>query len=188
MSEPIESRLAALTTEEKADLVAGEAIWTTKGFPAAGIPAIGVTDGPNGARGGGLLGTGTATACIPAGAVLGATWDPDLVERLGGVLGDEARAKGCRVLLAPTINLHRNPLGGRNFECYSEDPILSGLVAAAFVRGVQSRGVATTPKHFAANDSEFERNTIDSQVDERTLRELYLVPFEYAVLDGGTWG
>ncbi len=188
MSESVESRLAALSTEEKADLVAGEAIWTTKGFPEAGIPGIGVTDGPNGARGGGLLGTGTATACIPAGAVLGATWDPELVERLGGVLGDEARAKGCRVLLAPTINLHRNPLGGRNFECYSEDPILSGLVAAGFVRGVQSRGVATTPKHFVANDSEFERNTIDSQVDERTLRELYLVPFEYAVAEGGTWG
>ena len=188
MSESVESRLAALSTEEKADLVAGEAIWTTKSFPEAGIPGIGVTDGPNGARGGGLLGTGTATACIPAGAVLGATWDPELVERLGGVLGEEARAKGCRVLLAPTINLHRNPLGGRNFECYSEDPILSGLVAAAFVRGVQSRGVATTPKHFVANDSEFERNTIDSQVDERTLRELYLVPFEYAVLEGGTWG
>ena len=188
MSESVESLLDALSTEEKADLVAGESIWTTKSFPEAGIPAIGVTDGPNGARGGGLLGTGTATACIPAGAVLGATWDPELVERLGGVLGDEARAKGCRVLLAPTINLHRNPLGGRNFECYSEDPILSGLVAAAFVRGVQARGVATTPKHFAANDSEFERNTIDSQVDERTLRELYLVPFEYAVAEGGTWG
>ncbi len=188
MSDSIDTRLATLSTEEKADLVAGEAIWTTKSFPEAGIPAIGVTDGPNGARGGGLLGTGTATACIPAGAVLGATWDPELVERLGGVLGDEARAKGCRVLLAPTINLHRNPLGGRNFECYSEDPILSGLTAAAFVRGVQSRGVATTPKHFAANDSEFERNTIDSQVDERTLRELYLVPFEYAVVEGGTWG
>ena len=188
MSESVESRLAALSTEEKADLVAGEAIWTTKSFPEAGIPGIGVTDGPNGARGGGLLGTGTATACIPAGAVLGATWDPELVERLGGVLGNEARAKGCRVLLAPTINLHRNPLGGRNFECYSEDPILSGQVAAAFVRGVQSLGVATTPKHFVANDSEFERNTIDSQVDERTLRELYLVPFEYAVAEGGTWG
>ena len=182
------SRLNELSTEEKADLVAGDGMWTTKSFPEAGIVAIGVTDGPNGARGGGLLGTGTATACIPAGAVLGATWDPELVEALGGVLGDEARAKGCRVLLAPTINLHRNPLGGRNFECYGEDPILSGRVAAAFVRGVQSRGVATTPKHFAANDSEFERNTIDSQVDERTLRELYLVPFEYAVVEGGSWG
>lgn len=188
MSESIETRLAALSIEEKADLVAGEGMWTTKSFPDAGIPAIAVTDGPNGARGGGLMGTGTSTACIPAGAVLGATWDPELVERLAGLLGDEARAKGCRVLLAPTINLHRNPLGGRNFECYSEDPVLSGLLAAAFVRGVQSRGVATTPKHFVANDSEFERNTIDSQVDERTLRELYLVPFEYAVVEGGTWG
>lgn len=188
MSESIETLLSVLSTEQKADLIAGEAIWTTKGFPEAGIPAVGVTDGPNGARGGGLLGTGTATACIPAGAVLGATWDPALVERLGGLLGDEALAKGCRVLLAPTINLHRNPLGGRNFECYSEDPVLSGRVAAAFIKGVQSRGVATTPKHFAANDSEFERNTIDSQVDERTLRELYLVPFEYAVAEGGTWG
>ena len=188
MSNSTENRLAALSTEEKADLVAGDGIWTTKSLEQAGIPAIGVTDGPNGARGAGLLGTGTATACIPAGAVLGATWNPELVERLAGVLGDEARAKGCRVLLAPTINLHRNPLGGRNFECYSEDPILSGRVAAAFVRGVQSRGVATTPKHFVANDSEFERNTIDSQVDERALRELYLVPFEHAVLEGGTWG
>ena len=188
MSDSIETRLAALSTGEKADLVAGDGMWTTKSFESAGIPAIGVTDGPNGARGSGLLGTGTSTACIPAGAVLGATWDPELVERLGGLLGDEARAKGCRVLLAPTINLHRNPLGGRNFECYSEDPILSGRMAAAFVRGVQSRRVATTPKHFVANDSEFERNTIDSQVDERTLRELYLVPFEHAVIEGGSWG
>ena len=92
------------------------------------------------------------------------------------------------MLLAPTINLHRSPKGGRNFECYSEDPLLSGRLAAAFVRGVQSRGVATTPKHFVANDSEFERNTIDSQVDERTLREVQLLPFEYAVKEGGAWG
>ncbi len=188
MLESVEARLAALSTAEKADLVVGEGMWTTRGFERVGIPEIGVTDGPNGARGGGLLGTGTPTACIPSGVVLGATWDPDLVEELGRLLGDEARAKGCRVLLAPTINLHRNPLGGRNFECYSEDPILSGRLAAACVRGVQSRGVATTPKHFVANDSEFERNTIDSQVDERTLREVYLVPFEHAVIDGGAWG
>ena len=184
----IQERLAALSTEQKADLVVGDGMWTTRAVDTVGLAAMGVTDGPNGARGGGLLGTGTPTACIPAGAVMGATWDPALVEELGALLGTEARAKGCRVLLAPTINLHRNPLGGRNFECYSEDPILSGRLAAAFVRGVQSQGVATTPKHFVANDSEFERNTIDSQVDERTLRELYLVPFEHAVLDGGTWG
>ena len=147
-----------------------------------------VTDGPNGARGDGLMGTGAQTACIPSGAALGATWDPDLIERLGEILGDEARAKKAHVLLAPTINLHRSPKGGRNFECYSEDPVLTGHLAAAFVRGVQSKGVATTAKHFVANDSEFERNSIDVQVDERTLRELYLVPFEHAVKDGGAWG
>ena len=95
----------------------------------------------------------------------------------------------ANVLLAPTINLHRNPLGGRNFECYSEDPVLTGVLAAGFIRGqFQSRDVAVTAKHFVANDSEFERNTIDSQVDERTLREVYMLPFEYAVKDGDAWG
>ena len=90
------------------------------------------------------------------------------------MIGAEARTKACRVLLGPTVNIHRSPLAGRNFECYSEDPLLSGRLAAAFVRGVQSQGVATTVKHFAGNDAEFERNTINSVVDERTLREIYL--------------
>ncbi len=188
MSARVDELLAALTTEEKARLVMGESMWRSHPVERLGIPGLVMTDGPNGARGGGLMGTGTPTACIPAGSVLGATWDPELVERLGGLLGDECRAKGAHVLLAPTVNLHRHPLGGRNFECYSEDPYLSGRLAAAFVRGVQSRRVATTVKHFVANDSEFERNTIDSRLDERTLREVYLVPFEHAVTDGGTWG
>ncbi len=188
MSERTEELLARLTRDEKVDLVTGRDMWHTRPIERLGLRAMKVTDGPNGARGDGLMGTGTRTACIPCGSALGATWDPDLVEKLGGLLGDEARAKGAQVLLAPTINLHRSPKGGRNFECYSEDPVLSGRLAAAFVRGVQAKGVATTPKHFAANDSEFERNTIDSQVDERTLRELYLVPFEHAVKDGGAWG
>lgn len=187
-SERVEAILADLTIAEKADLITGRSNWATRSVERAGIPPIVVTDGPNGARGGGLFGTGTPTACIPAGSVLGATWDPSLVERLGILVGEEAKAKGAQVLLAPTINLHRNPLGGRNFECFSEDPQLSGRIAAAYVRGVQSQGVATTPKHFVANDSEFERNTIDVQVDERTLREVYLLPFEHAVRDGGTWG
>lgn len=163
-------------------------MWNTRAVERLGVRSMVVTDGPNGARGGGLMGTGTPTACIPAGSVLGATWDDDLIEAVGGLLGDEANAKGANVLLAPTINLHRSPLGGRNFECYSEDPLLSGRTAAAFVRGVQSRNVATTAKHFVANDSEFERNSINSVVDERTLRELYLVPFELAVKGGGAWG
>ena len=154
-----------------------------------GIPPIRVTDGPNGARGSALFGLGGETAvCVPCGSALGATWDPELVERVGAMLGEEARTKACRVLLAPTVNIHRSPLAGRNFECYSEDPLLSGKTAAAFVRGVQSQGVVTTVKHFAGNDAEFERHTINSVIDERTLRELYLVPFELAVREGGALG
>jgi len=177
-----------MTLAEKADLVVGEGVWTTRSVDRLGIHRTKVTDGPNGARGDGLMGTGTRTACVPSGSVLGATWDPDLIERVGALLGDEAVAKRATVLLAPTINLHRNPLGGRNFECYGEDPLLTGQLAAAFIRGVQSRDVAATPKHFVANDSEFERNSIDTQIDERTLREVYLLPFEYAVKEGGAWG
>ncbi len=188
MSERVDGLLAALTRDEKAELVTGRGMWDSRPVERLGIPPLIMTDGPNGARGGGLMGTGTPTACIPAASVLGATWDPDLVERLGALLGDECRAKGAHVLLAPTVNLHRHPLGGRNFECYSEDPFLSGRLAAGFVRGVQSRGVATTVKHFVANDSEFERTTIDVRVDERTLREVYLLPFEHAVTAGATWG
>lgn len=178
--------LAALSLEEKASLTAGADMWTVPGLPQHGVPALTVTDGPNGARGSALLGTGRVSAlCVPCGSSLGATWDPALVEEVGRVLGQETRTKGARVLLAPTINLHRHPLGGRGFECYSEDPLLSGKVAAGFVRGVQSEGVAATAKHLVANESEFERTTIDTVVGERALRELYLVPFELAVREGG---
>jgi len=187
MSQRTDDLLAELTTAEKVDLVTGLDMWHTRPVERLGISSMKVTDGPNGARGDGLLGTGTPTACIPSGSALGATWDPTLVERLGALLGDECRAKGAHVLLAPTINLHRSPKGGRNFECYSEDPVLSAELAAAFVTGVQSRGVATTPKHFVGNDSEYERNTIDVQIDERTLREVYMLPFERAV-KAGAWG
>jgi beta-glucosidase len=181
--------LAELTLEEKASLTAGADMWSIPAIERLDLPSIRVTDGPNGARGSSLLGVGNATAvCVPCGSALGATWNPALIERVGQMLGEEARTKACRVLLAPTINLHRSPLGGRNFECYSEDPLLSGRIAAAFVRGVQSRGVATTAKHFAGNDAEFERNTIDSVIDERTLREIYLLPFELAVKEGGALG
>lgn len=183
----VEALRRKMTLREKADFVAGYDMWHTAPIERLAIPAMKLTDGPNGARGIGLLGTGTPTACIPSGAVLGATWDPALLEQLGELLGTEARAKQAHVLLAPTINLHRSPKGGRNFECYSEDPLLTGRLAEAFVRGVQSTGVAATPKHFAANDSEFERNTIDVQVDERTLRETTLLPFEMAVRNGGAW-
>jgi beta-glucosidase len=160
-------------------------MWTVAGLPDRGIPEITVTDGPNGARGSALLGAGRVSAlCVPCGSALGATWDPELVQRVGAVLGEETRTKSARVLLAPTVNLPRSPLAGRNFECYSEDPLLTGKLAAAFVRGVQFRGVAATVKHLLGNEAEFERTTISSDVDERTLRELYLVPFELAVAEG----
>ena len=139
-----------------------------------------VSDGPAGARGT-LFEGGPASVNVPCGTSLAATWDPPLVEEIGRLLGREARAKGARVLLAPTVNLHRTPIGGRNFECMSEDPYLTARTAVAYVRGLQSEGVAACIKHFIGNDTEFERNSIDSRVDERTLRELYLVPFEAAV-------
>lgn len=188
MSRRCEDLLSQLTLDEKVDLVTGLDMWHTRPVGRLQISSMKVSDGPNGVRGDGLGLMGTPTACVPSGSALGATWDPELLERIGGLLGDEARAKGAQVLLAPTINLHRSPKGGRNFECYSEDPLLTGRLAAAFVRGVQSRSVATTPKHFVANDSEFERNTINSQVDERTLREVQLLPFECVVKEGGAWG
>jgi beta-glucosidase len=182
----VDDLVGRLTLEEKAALTAGADMWTVPGLAEHGIPAITMTDGPNGARGAALLGAGRVSAlCVPCGSALGASWDPALVEEVGEVLGEEARTKGARVLLAPTINLHRHPLGGRSFECYSEDPLLSGKVAAGFVRGVQSRGVAATAKHFVANEQEHERTTISSRVGERELRELYHVPFEIAAKEAG---
>jgi beta-glucosidase len=181
-----ETVLKALTVPERARLTAGQDMWTVPGLPGHGVPAITVTDGPNGARGSALLGAGRVSAlCVPCGSALGATWDPALVEEVGAALGEDARTKSARVLLAPTVNLVRSPLAGRTFECYSEDPLLSGRIAAGFVRGVQSRGVAATVKHFLGNEAEHERTTIDSRVDERSLRELYLVPFELAIREGG---
>jgi len=184
----LEALLEKLELDEKASLVNGNGMWTVPGVERLGIPQLKVTDGPNGARGDGLVGTGLPALCIPCGSALGATFHPALVERLGAALGVEARSKKSHVLLAPTINIHRAPVGGRNFECYSEDPLLSGKTAAAFIRGVQSQRVACTPKHFVANDAEFERTTMNSVVDERALREIYLRPFEIAIKEGGAWG
>jgi beta-glucosidase len=126
-------------------------------------------------------------ACAPVATALAATWNVDLVEQVGGLLAEEARSKGAHVLLAPTVNLHRSPLAGRNFECFSEDPELSARMAVAFVRGVQSGGVGCAVKHLVCNDSEFERHTISSEVAERALREIYLPPFEAAVREAGAW-
>lgn len=190
MTRDIEDLLGRMTIEEKASLTTGASLWTTNAVENHGIPPVTVTDGPAGARGPFTPGIGTqvATLCIPCGSALGATFDTGLLEELGRALGHQTRTKSARVLLAPTVNLHRSPLFGRAFECYSEDPLLSGRLAAAFIRGVQTQGVATTVKHFVGNDAEFERMTIDSVIDQRTLREVYLLPFEIAVREGGSLG
>lgn len=182
----IESLLAQMTLEEKASLTAGSGIWHGAAVPRLGIPRLKMSDGPIGARGE-SFGGGLTSACFPNGSALAATFDPDRIERVGEALAEEAHTKGAHVLLGPTVNMHRSPLGGRHFECYSEDPHLAARIAAAFVRGLQRRGVGASVKHFVANDSEFERHTISSELDERTLREICLPPFEAAVREAGAW-
>jgi beta-glucosidase len=187
MSDRIEDLLGQMTLQEKVSLLAGSDMWHTVAIKRLGIPALKMSDGPNGARGGGSLVGGTKAACFPAGISLASTWNTDLVRRIGQALGQETRSKGAHVLLAPTVNIHRSPLNGRNFENYSEDPYLSARMAVAYINGVQSEGVGTSVKHYICNDSEFERNTINSEVDERTLREIYLPPFEAAIREAKSW-
>lgn len=183
----LEDLLRQMTLQEKVSMLAGADMWQTVPVERLGIPALKVTDGPNGARGGGGFTDGVKAACFPAGIALASTWNPELVGRVGQALGQEARTKGARVLLAPTVNIHRSPLNGRNFECYSEDPYLSARMAVAYIQGVQSQGVGATIKHYVCNDSEYQRNSISSEVDERTLREIYLVPFQAAVQEANPW-
>lgn len=186
MTERTDGLLADLTIEEAASLTAGIDLWRTPPVARLGIPSVKMTDGPIGARGDRYTGGPTST-CFPNGSALAATWDVELIGRVGVALGEAARAKGSHVLLAPTVNLHRTPLGGRHFECFSEDPFLTARMAVAYVRGVQSVGVAACVKHLVANDAETDRFTASSEVDERALRELYLVPFEAALLEAGAW-
>jgi beta-glucosidase len=172
-----------LTLEEKAALVTGQNAWETYAVERLGIPAAWMADGPVGLRkstGENVTDSVPAT-CFPSSAGMAATWNPDLIEQLGAAIGAEARAKGVSLLLAPGLNIKRHPLGGRNFEYYSEDPLLSGATAAAFVRGVQSEGVGATLKHYAVNNQEERRMSIDARVRERALREIYLRGFEIAV-------
>jgi len=183
----IDGLLDTMTLEEQVALLAGADFWTTVPIERLGIPAIKVSDGPNGARGGGSLVGGVKAASFPVGISLAATWNTQLVEQIGQALAEEAQSKGARVLLAPTVNIHRSTLNGRNFECYSEDPFLSARLAVAYITGVQSKRVAATVKHYVGNESEFERMTISSEIDERTLREIYLPPFEAAVKDADVW-
>ncbi|MGY5777263.1 glycoside hydrolase family 3 C-terminal domain-containing protein [Rhizobium sp. LEGMi135b] len=181
----IDDILDRMTLEEQVSLLSGADFWTTVPVERLGIPKIKVTDGPNGARGAGSLVAGVNAACFPVAIALGATWNPALVERMGVALAGQAKSKGASVLLAPTVNIHRSGLNGRNFECYSEDPMLTAELAVSYIQGVQSQGIAATIKHFAGNESEIERQTMSSDIDERALREIYLPPFEQAVKRAG---
>ena len=186
MGEWIEETLAALTLDEKISLLAGRDVWSTVPVERVGLPSIRLNDGPNGVRGFDDQ-HGATSMSYPVGAAMGATFDPDLVRRLGAALGEEAAAHGVSVLLGPTMNIPRVSNAGRNFECFSEDPHLSGTLAAAYVEGVQSQGVSACIKHVVCNDQETERFTIDARVDERALREVYLEPFRIAIETARPW-
>lgn len=149
-------------------------------MPRLKIPALRTSDGPNGVRGTRFF-NGIPSACLPCATALGATWDVDLLEELGHLLGEEAKAKGAHVLLAPTINTQRSPLGGRGFESFSEDGVLSGTLAGHYCKGVQAEGIAATLKHYVCNDQEHERMAVNSIVTQRALREIYLLPFQQAL-------
>lgn len=189
----IAALVAELSLIEKAALLSGENTWQTRAIERLGIPAVWMSDGPHGVRKQvgsadhlGLNDSEQAT-CFPTAAAVACSWDEELAAQIGAALGREASSQGVGVLLGPGLNIKRSPLGGRNFEYFSEDPELSGRLAAAYVRGIQSEGVAATPKHFAVNSQELRRMVSDSVIDERTLRELYLTAFEIVVREAHPW-
>ena len=167
-----------MTLEEKIRLLGGYHDFYTQGVERLGLPSFEMTDGPQGVR------CSAPSTGYTAGIALAASWDTALAQKVGVSYGRDARARGIHYLLAPGMNLYRAPMNGRNFEYYGEDPMLAGLTAAYFVRGVQSQGVAATIKHFAANNQEYQRHEISSDMDERTLRELYLRGFQIALREG----
>ena len=185
--------ISELTLEEKASLTSGADFWTTKSVERLGIPAIMLTDGPHGLRKQagdsdhlGLAASVPAT-CFPPAVGLGSSWDADLAERVGVALGVESAIEDVAVILGPGVNIKRSPLCGRNFEYFSEDPVVSGTMAAALVRGIQSQGVGASLKHFAANNQETDRLRVSSDVDPRPLREIYLRAFQRVVRDASPW-
>jgi beta-glucosidase len=182
----IADALAALTLEEKVQLLTGRDFWNTWPIDRIGLRRILVSDGPSGVRGE-VWDERDPSLNLPSATAVASSWDPDIARRYGAAAAVEARRKGVDVVLGPTINLHRSPLGGRHFECFSEDPVLTADLAAAYVHGVQDNGVGATPKHYVANDSETDRFTVDVRVDDRALRELYLLAFEKAVTEARAW-
>jgi beta-glucosidase len=187
--EKIESLLKQMTLSEKIALLSGRNKWYTVPNERLGIPSVVMTDGPHGVRTEGhgmdrIVGTATA---YPTGISMASTWNRDLIERTGVGLAEETRHLGCHILLGPCVNIVRSPLGGRNFETFSEDPYLAGQIGVAYVKGIQSQRVGVSLKHYAANNQEFERFRGNSVVDERTLREIYLPAFETVVKETHPW-
>ena len=182
----IAEAIAALTLEEKVRLLTGRDFWSTWPIENIGLRRIVFSDGPSGVRGE-VWDERDPSLNLPSATALASSWDPDIARRYGAAAAVEARRKGVDVVLGPTINLHRSPFGGRHFEAFSEDPMLTADIAAAYVRGVQDNGVGATPKHYVANDSETDRFTVDVRVGERALRELYLLAFEKAVTQARAW-
>ena len=189
----IQDLIHQMTLEEKASLCSGLNFWYLKGLERLGIPSIMVTDGPHGLRkqagDADMVGLNSSVpaTCFPTASALAATWDRDLIYQVGVALGEECRQEKVGVILGPGVNIKRSPLCGRNFEYFSEDPYLAGEIASSHINGVQSQGIGTSLKHYAANNQEFHRMTIDTIVDERTLREIYLAGFELAVKQAQPW-
>ena len=181
----VEALLGELDVDEKASLTIWSDAWHTTALPDRGVGRVKVTDGPTGARGDAR--SGARATCFPVGVCLGASWSTELLAEVGAALAGEAQTKAAHVLLGPTVNLQRTPIGGRNFECYSEDPLLTARLAVAFIGGVQGGGVGASIKHFVGNDVEHDRHHVSADMDERTLREVALLPFELAVREVDPW-
>lgn len=177
----VDDLLSKMTTAEKIDLLSGKDGGQLMDIPRLGIPSLKVTDGPHG------VGWGVKSTCFPPDISMASSWNPDLIYQVGQALGDETRAAGRHVLLGPCINIHRTPLGGRNFESFGEDPYLAGRMAVAYIKGVQSRRIGTSIKHFACNNQEWDRGTINVDIDERALREIYLPAFRAGVTEADPW-
>ncbi|MFF0609304.1 glycoside hydrolase family 3 C-terminal domain-containing protein [Nocardia tengchongensis] len=186
LEEHLSTLIAQLTLEEKVRLLTGRDFWSTQPIDRIGIRSIVLGDGPSGVRGS-RLDERDPSLNLPSPSALSATWNRETAHTYGAVIAAEARKKGVDVVLGPTVNLQRSPLGGRHFEAFSEDPVLTAELAAAYVRGVQAAGVGAGIKHYVANDYETERHTASTEVDERALRELYLLAFEKAVAEAGVW-
>ena len=192
MARKYQEILDKLTLKEKASLISGKDFWQTVNIDRVGIPSAFLSDGPHGVRRQAaaaehlVLNASIPATSYPTAATMANSWDPELGEELGQRLGQEAAVQKVNILLGPGLNMKRSPLCGRNFEYFSEDPYLAGKMAAGYVRGIQSNGISACVKHFACNNQEENRMTLDSIVDERTFREIYLTAFEIAVKEGKT--